>query len=301
MIACIGESLIDTIEGKHLVGGCAFNAAKTAARLGAAVSFFGKVSHDAFGMQILESMINDCVIFDPILCNSEHPTLCSKIVLDENGNAKYVFDYQGTATCEITEQDLTDSFATVSDIDMAFFGSISLLMEPGCDAIVPAIHKIKSRPKMFLDPNIRPSMVRDPDAYRQMILSLAGECDIVKVSEEDLAYLLPGLEQQVAEDRLAGLCEWNLVVTRGEHGSTWYTKDFRVDCPPYHVDTVVDTVGCGDSFAGSIMAYLQKHDLVNSVSELDRDTICNILSYASKVSALNCTKEACDPPFAEEL
>lgn len=301
MIACIGESLIDTLGERHLVGGCPFNVAKAAARLGASVAYFGKVSKDPYGLQILESMINDCVIFDPMLCNSDYPTLCSKAVIDENGNARYVFDYQGTSACEITKQELSDAFSVMTDIDMAFFGSISLLMKPGCDAIVPAIHGIKSRPKMFLDPNVRPSMVSDPDAYRQMILALLGECDIVKASEEDISYLLPGFEMQVAEDRFAGLCEWNLVVTRGERGCTWYTKDFRVDCPAYPVSNVVDTIGCGDTFDGAIMTYLQKHDLVNEIHELDQKTISDILAYAAKASALNCTKEGCNPPFAEEL
>ena len=55
-------------------------------------------------------------------------------------------------------------------------------------------------------------MVRNPDAYRKMILDLAGESDIVKVSDEDLAYLFPGLGSEEAEKKMAGICRSNLIV-----------------------------------------------------------------------------------------
>ena len=54
MIACVGESLIDRIGDKCLMGGCPFNVAVAASRLGAPVTFFGKVSSDNFGLSILE-------------------------------------------------------------------------------------------------------------------------------------------------------------------------------------------------------------------------------------------------------
>ncbi len=301
MIAAVGESLFDIIGERAVAGGCAFNTALAAARLGAAVTYFGKISKDRYGGMLLEKLIDNGVLFDPELCNCEAPTLCSSVVLDDSGKAKYVFDYKGTAACSFTEEELSRSFSNEGDIDMAFFGSISLLMEPGCDAIVPAIHGIESRPKLFLDPNIRPSMVKDPRAFRDMVFSLVGGCDIVKASDEDISFLYPGIPLEEAERRFAGLCEWNLIVTRGSEGSTWYTKFFKVDCPAVKVDAVVDTIGCGDTFNAAVMEYLQSHDLVSEVSDLDKDTIRKILEHASKAAALNCAKEGCDPPFKEEL
>lgn len=301
MIAAVGESLIDRIGDKDVVGGCAFNTALAASRLGAAVTFFGKVSKDQYGSMILEKMIDDGVLFDPELCNAEEPTLCSKVVLDDEGKAKYVFDYKNTAACTFTKAELSKSFANETDIDLVFFVSISLLMEPGCEEIMPAINSIDSRPKYFLDPNIRPSMVIDPEAYRLMIFSLVGGCDIVKASDEDIAFLFPDLPLEEAERRFASLCEWNLVVTRGAKGSTWYTKFFKVDCPAVKVDNLVDTIGCGDTFNAAIMEYLQTNNLIGQISELDKPTVERILEHASKAAALNCTKEGCDPPYRDEL
>lgn len=296
MIACVGESLIDRIGDKTLIGGCPLNVAVAASRLGAPVTFFGKISSDEYGLSILEKMIDDGILFDPQSCNASEPTLCSKATVGEDGKASYTFDYEGTAACSMTEAELSASFANEGDIDLVFFGSISLLMEPFCDAIVPAMRAIQTRPRWFLDPNVRPSMVRDAEAYRKMIISLAGECDIVKVSEEDLSYLLPGLEPSEAEARFLSMCRSNLLITRGENGSTWLTKDIRVDCPAFIAGSVVDTIGCGDTFDGAVIAYLQRNDLIASLEKLGRSDIETMLDYASKAAGLNCLFEGCDPP-----
>ncbi len=296
MIACVGESLIDRIGDKTLIGGCPLNVAVAASRLGAPVTFFGKISSDEYGLSILEKMIDDGILFDPQSCNASEPTLCSKATVGEDGKATYSFDYEGTAACSMTEAELSASFANEGDIDLVFFGSISLLMEPFCDAIVPAMRAIQTRPRWFLDSNVRPSMVRDAEAYRKMIISLAGECDIVKVSEEDLSYLLPGLEPSEAEARFLSMCRSNLLITRGENGSTWLTKDIRVDCPAFIAGSVVDTIGCGDTFDGAVIAYLQRNNLIASLEKLGRSDIETMLDYASKAAGLNCLFEGCDPP-----
>ena len=42
MIGVVGESLIDIVENNELIGGCAFNVAIAASRLGAPVTYFAK-------------------------------------------------------------------------------------------------------------------------------------------------------------------------------------------------------------------------------------------------------------------
>ena len=298
MIACVGESLIDRIGDKCLIGGCPFNVAVAASRLGAPVTFFGKVSSDEFGLSILERMIDDGVLFDPQSCNAEQPTLCSKAVIGEDGKATYSFDYEQTAACSMTEAELSASFANEGDINLVFFGSISLLMEPMASAIVPAMRSISTKPAWFLDPNVRPSMVKNPDAYRKMILDLAAESDIVKVSDEDLDYLFPSLGLDDAEKKMAGICRSNLIVTRGEKGSSWYTKSFRTDCPAFNagIGEIVDTVGCGDTFSGAVIAYLDRNNLIGQLADLSRSDVEAMLDYASRAAGLNCLFEGCNPP-----
>ncbi len=301
MIASVGESLIDFINGENFTGGCAFNAAIAASRLGGAVTFFGKVSSDELGHMILEKMIDNGVLFDPQLCNSDKPTLVGRIKTDEKGIATYSFDYKGTATCDISTAELSRSFDNEGDIDIVLFGSISLIMEPGCNAIWPAIKSIKTKPALVLDPNVRPSLIKDGASYRKWILSLASECDIVKVSEEDMDYLFPDIERSEAERRFVSVCKSNLVVTRGAEGSTWFTKAQRYDCPPVKVDKVADTVGCGDTFAAALLVFIEENDLSKKLGSLDGDNIGKALAFASKASAMNCLKDGCNPPFRSEM
>ena len=302
MIGTIGESLIDIFDGKERIGGCPFNVALAASRMGAPVSFFGKVSADGYGLSILERMIDNGVLFDPQLCNAPEPTLCSRAVLDEEGKATYVFDYKGTAACNLTEDELSKALNVEGDIDMLFIGSISLVMEPGCKAIMPAVRKLEGHPVIFLDPNVRPSMVGDPEAYRKMILDIAGECALVRVSEEDLDFLIPSVPRDEAERRLLQLCGGSLIVTRGAEGSTWYQKgnksadEFRIDMPCCKVDKLVDTIGCGDTFDGAVIAWLERNGMLRRIGGLTEEQVGKMLAYASRASALNCLHEGCEPP-----
>lgn len=317
MIGTIGESLIDILDGKKRIGGCPFNVAVAASRMGAPVSFFGKVSSDGYGLEILERMIDNGVLFDPQLCNAPEPTLCSRAVIDSDGKASYVFDYKGTAACSMTEDELSRALAVEGDIDMLFVGSIALVMEPLCNAIMPAVRKLEDHPVLFLDPNVRPSLVSDPDAYRSMILSLARECNLVRVSDEDLDFLIPDLMRDEAENMMLKLCGGSLIITRGSEGSTWYQKgsncregnngnngnngsksaeDFRVDMPCCKVDDLVDTIGCGDTFDGAVIAWLERNGMIRKIAQLDEQQVRKMLSYASKASAMNCLHEGCEPP-----
>lgn len=301
MIASVGESLIDCINGQNYIGGCAMNVALAAARLGGAVSYFGKISSDELGHMILERMIDDGVIFDPQLCNCKKPTLCSIANTDSDGKATYRFDYKNTAAIDMTKEELSKSFENEGDIDIVFFGSISLLMEPGCNAILPAIRSIATKPKLVFDPNVRPALIKDPDSYRKMVFSIAGECDLVKASDDDVSYLFPGLEADEAQLSFAKLCGCNLVVTKGSSGSSWFSKGQRIDCPAPRVEKVVDTVGCGDTFAAALLVYIQDHNLIEKLDSLDRLDIESALMFASKAAALNCLKAGCNPPFISEM
>ena len=91
MIGTIGESLVDIVNGKERIGGSPYNVALAASRLGAPVTFFGKISADEHGRRLLERMIDNGVLFDPQMCNAPEPTLCSKTVLDKEGKASYEF------------------------------------------------------------------------------------------------------------------------------------------------------------------------------------------------------------------
>ena len=309
VIVCIGESLIDVVDGRDVVGGCPLNVALAASRLGASAALFSKVSSDELGSLILEKLIDNCVVFDPRLCSSPLHTLKGQAVVDGDGKASYSFDWEGSATVSFSEDELKSSFSSMTDIDFVMTGSLGTVLPPGCDVIFPAIETIKPRPVVFYDPNVRPVVISSMKDFRRKMMEYIAQCDIVKVSDDDLG-LVSGVEGgRPLEAELSEFCMSHgvhLLITRGSRGSSWIAPGFSVDVPAAKVDGVVDTIGCGDTFSGAVLFQLQRlkdglciptttppRVCLDSIGE---DEARAMLEFASKAAALNCLVQGCDPP-----
>lgn len=66
-----------------------------------------------------------------------------------------------------------------------------------------------------------------------------------------------------------------VVIKKGEHGSMLVSKDDLFLMPPYPTDNVVDPTGCGDSFAGALMGY------VDAQGKFDASTLRSALARGS--------------------
>ena len=301
MVICVGESLMDVVYKNgavtETVGGCPLNVAITIARLDASVALFTKVSRDSYGNQILEKLINDCVMFEPQLCNSNLPTLCSKAYIDEQGNARYVFDWKQTVASNITAEEISKAFSVMTDIDFVMTGSLILTFPLTRDAIFPAIDTVNPKPVVFYDPNVRPAVIENMDDFKEKLLHFAQKSDIVKVSEDDLKLVFPEISQEEAIKTLQKVCKLHLILTSGEKGATWYAPSFKVSVPAYSEKDLVDTIGCGDVFSGAILAMLQKRKNAGkaSVKDITEEEAKNMLSFATKLASNNCKRKGCDP------
>ena len=304
MIVCVGESLVDVVYKKgsltvaeQSIGGCPLNVALTTARLGASTALFTKVSKDSYGNQILEKLIDNCIMFDPQLCNFEEPTLLSKAILDDNGQAQYIFDWKQTVASKATVAQLSNAFAVMTDIDFIMTGSLMLAFPTTREAVFPAIATIKPRPVIFYDPNVRPAVLENLEDFRAHLLKYAQECEFVKVSEEDLQLAFPDLTIQQVLQELKQHCKLHLIVTRGQKGATWYAPNFEVSVPAATVENLVDTIGCGDVFSGAILAQLQKRkdSGKTSVEDITIQEAQDLLVFAARQASYNCTRQGCDP------
>lgn len=309
MIVCIGESLIDVVDGGNHVGGCPLNVAMAASRLGASVALFSKVSQDSLGRLILETLIDNCIMFDPPMCSSPLYTMKGHAVVDEKGSASYKFDWEGSATVSFTQKELENAFSVMTDIDFVMTGSLGTVLPPGCDEIFPAISTIEPKPVVFYDPNVRPAVIACMEDFRRKMLEYTAKSDIVKVSDDDLALVFGASDASAPLKEFRRFCKdhnVHLVVTRGSNGSTWFAPSFAVDVPAFEVNDVVDTIGCGDTFDGAILMQLQKArdsmDIPSSTSSrvvldsLGPEDVRRMLVFDSRASALNCLEKGCNPP-----
>jgi fructokinase len=129
--------------------------------------------------------------------------------------------------------------------------------------------------------------------------------DVVKVSAEDLAWLLPGRPpEHVAEGWLAK-GPAIVAVTLGPGGVMAVGGAGIVRRPGRRV-AIVETVGAGDSFMSMLLAGLHPRGLLGvdrcaHLGAVDTDTLSAVLDEAVLASAIICTRHGVDPPTVQHL
>ncbi|ADY13741.1 carbohydrate kinase family protein [Sphaerochaeta globosa] len=316
MIGVIGEALVDFIsqkaEGSTVsfdshVGGCGLNAATAASLQGTSVGFMGKLSQDMFGKRILEHLVDNQVLFDPSLCAAPQPSLLAFASLDEQKKATYAFYWEGSAPVTLGKEELLAVLSEHSDLRVVHIGSLALALEPGCHAILAALRQYEPRPIIFLDPNVRPAVIADEKSYKKRIQEAFGLASIVKLSDEDLAYLYPNTDVRAQARKLAKDYSMHVILTLGREGSIWFTPEGGATSMPIVDLPVIDTVGAGDTFSGALLSYLHERDCFGSdgqtplLGELNESLIKDALRWATAASAINCSRRGCDPPTKLEV
>jgi fructokinase len=157
------------------------------------------------------------------------------------------------------------------------------------------------------DPNARPSVTPDRGAVAATVERAAASAHIVKMSDEDLAFLFPGTTPaRLAERLLDGDRPTQLlVVTMGRNGAMAVTRNSRFVIPAVPV-VVVDTVGAGDTFTAALLAGLADAGLLSREAltagvAAEPDLLRDIVGQALAAAALTCTRPGADPPTAGEL
>ena len=306
MILCCGEALIDMLPRTTTLGedayapyagGAIFNTAIALGRLGVPTGFFTGLSDDMMG-DILRRTLAESGVDYSYCATLSRPTTVAFVKL-VNGHATYAFYDEGTAGRMITEAELP---ALGEDCEALHFGAISLIPEP-CGSTYEALLAREHENRVIsLDPNIRPGFIKDKDAHMGRIRRMAGMADIVKFSDEDLAWFgLEGDEDALARHWLHHGAKL-VVVTRGAEGAVGYTADHKVTVPSERV-TVVDTVGAGDTFDAGVLASLKMQNLLTKqqVAKLDENQIAKVLALGAKAAAVTVSRAGANPPWAKEI
>lgn len=295
MIMALGESLVDLIDGRAFLGGGPYNTALAAARLGSDSAYVGRISSDAYGRAILDSLVDEVIFFDPALCNAPERTASSRAERRQGGDVAYSFDFDGTAASKLSVREIQAVFELVADLRYLSIGSVSLALEPSGTSIEEAVMALGPETVVYLDANVRTSVVPDVEAYRRRLERLARRADVARFSTEDINALYPGATEKELFGRL-GLR--NLITTDGAAGACWRTADGVVFQPAFPAE-VRDTVGCGDTFNGAVLHCLERLAYHES-RKIDASQIGLCLRFASLAASENSKREGCDPPRLEE-
>jgi fructokinase len=306
MILCCGEALIDflpcetrngALAFQPFAGGSVFNTAIALGRIGVPVGFFGGLSTDFFGDQLRDALKASRVDYS-LAPLSERYTILAFVKL-AGGQARYSFIDEGSACRMIAVGDLPELEASVAAIHL---GSFPLIAEPSGGTLESLCRREHERRVINFDPNIRPSLVKDRQAYLERIARVAAMADIIKLSDEDLAWITGGADADKFAADVIGRGARIVVMTRGSNGALAFTRDHRCEVPGRPVK-LADTVGAGDTFSAAFLAALwRKRQLFKSeVARLDEQALHDALSFATWAAAITVSRPGADPPWAHEL
>ena len=288
-----GEVLIDILPTGPVVGGGPANTAKALARLGHDVHFIDGISSDAYGQAARTELLSDGVNLDLALA-SDKPTCTATVTLDAAGGASYEFLIDGTATFDFHSSWLPDPYRFQPQV--LHIGTLVTVIEPGASALYDWAMQVAEFAPIVFDPNIRPSVQPDRDLYEAAVEKWAALSAVIKVSDDDLAWLFPEVSIDDVAKRWINDGVFLVVVTRGANGIVGFTEDGRVEVPGVKVD-VVDTVGAGDTVGAIVVEAMIEHGLI----ELRGDRLQEVLSRAAHAAAITCSRQGAQPPYKHEL
>jgi fructokinase len=291
-----GEALYDLVidPGGGLTGhpgGGPFNTARTIGRLRQPVAFLGRLSSDRLGATHERMLADDGVGLGCVVRTAD-PTTLALASLDAIGAASWSFYSAGTAAAGLEPQEALA--ALPPRVAALHVGTLGLVLEPLASALEAVVQRLAGATMVVVDPNIRPQVIDDPEAFRERLERVLRHSDLVKVSEEDLAWLDPGRSPPAAARALLHGGPTAVLLTRGPEGATVITAgaDTAIDPVPTEV---VDTIGAGDAFGGGFLAWWISHGLGRA--ELARDElVVEAARFASVVAARTVARAGASPP-----
>ena len=301
MILSAGESLIDMVpEGasyRPLPGGAVYNTAIALGRMGAASGYLWPISRDSFGQTLLGPLADANV--DTSLCpRSDRLTTLAFVTLT-GGEARYSFYDEGSAGRMLTADDLPEIPKTVTAL---FIGGISLVPDPCGAAIEALVERVRHRIPVMIDPNIRPFFIADADAYRARLERLLAMADLVKLSGDDLEWLMPGLSHEEAAAAILKKGPRAVFQTGGSAGARAHWAGDILSAKAVRVE-VADTIGAGDTFNAGVLAALDQAGVLSrdGLTRLTPENLLAALTLGTRAAAITVSRPGANPPWAHEL
>jgi fructokinase len=293
-----GEVLIDLIpdgSGERVphVGGGPANTAKALARLGHEVYFIDGISSDKYGQMSRQELLDDEVKLDLAL-NSDKPTCLAIVSLNESGGASYEFEIDGTATFDFSASWLPDPSRYKPSV--LHIGTLVTVIQPGADVLYDWAMQVAEFAPIVFDPNVRSVVTNDRDKYLAAVERWVAISSVVKVSDDDMAWLYPGQQYADVAKRWISDGAALVVVTRGADGLVGFTADGSVEVPGVKVE-VADTVGAGDTVGAIVVEAMIEKGILN----LTGDTLKAVLNRAAIAAGITCSRKGAQPPYKHEL
>ncbi|MBR6029396.1 MAG: carbohydrate kinase [Clostridia bacterium] len=296
-VVALGELLIDFApqsvnEAGYPVlsanpGGAPGNFLAALTKYGCKTAMIGKVGDDTFGRLLVRTLREAGIDTRGVVMDPGVFTTLAFVSLDATGNRDFSFARKpGADTCLRSEE--VDE-GLIADARVFHFGTLSLTDEPAASATRKAIELGKKHGLLIsLDPNLRkPLWKREEDATAAIEWSLR-QADIVKISDEEIAWLWDISPEEGAQKLLKEYGVSLVYATLGPKGCHAATRNVTVTVPGPSGIHVVDTTGAGDIFGGSAMSQFLRYCKIPS--DLTKDELTQIVRFACTAASLSTQK-----------
>lgn len=286
IVIALGELLWDLLPSGRQFGGAPGNFAHHAALLGGDVRMVSGVGNDELGYAAIEQLRQSKIDVEHVQISDAFPTGAVDVKLDTDGKASYFF-HQNDAWDHVCWSDTLGELA--EQCEAVCFGTLGQRHSDSRNMIQTFLKSTRPSTLRIFDINLRPPFFDD-----EMVRSSIGLTNVLKLNEEELAYLgklegITGTEMDLARQLIDRYQLRLLALTRGERGGLLMTDSEVSEVAPQQV-TINDTVGAGDSFTAALtVGMLQGLDL----DEIN-DKACRLAEYV-------CSQAGATPPVPYEL
>lgn len=310
-ICAAGELLIDftpcgtSSQGQLLYarnpGGAPANVLAMAAKLGIKARLCAVVGSDNFGTFLIESMLAAGIDTRFISRTARARTTLAFVDLDERNDRSFTFYRKPGADILLTDAGIPDE--AMEGCGVYHFSGVSLTDEPARGAVLRAARRAKEMGLLVsFDPNYRPFLWPQATQARQAFEEGMRCADIIKVSEEEVAFLLGQENAAQGAAELAKQYDALVLASCGARGALTANPSGLLGRAEALPVTVADTTGAGDAFLGTILAALAGKERAALHSMTEQEAV-ELLHLGCMAGSLTASKLGAIPalPEKEEL
>ena len=247
-------------------GGKGANQAVQAARLGATVSFLGKVGDDLFGPAIVESLRAEGIATKHVKTAAGNLTGTAVILVDPSGQNSIITHGGPNGTMNRVDARRAEREIAAADVLLV---TLEVPEEP-----LEELLRIARRRRIRTILNPAPP-VRFPQALLKLVdICLPNESELAALTDMNIRSLA---EVKRAAEALQRLGPKEIVVTRGALGAVVLDKQGMEPIPGRPMKAV-DTSGAGDSFSAAV-----------AVALAEGKSLRDAARWANQVAALSVT------------
>lgn len=296
-VTALGELLVDFTEngisaqGNTLLeanpGGAPCNVLAMLKNLGKKTAFIGKIGNDALGKMLKKTVEDQGICIDNLVEDEEIHTTLAFVHSDKDGDRSFSFYRNPGADLMLQWEEINVDFLVNTKI--FHFGTLSMTEEEIKNVTKKAVQKAKENGVLIsFDPNFRPPLWKDMEDARQQMWYGIGQCDILKISDDEILFLTGTKDIDEGIARIREKSNAKLIcATMGKNGSKVYYKGKTVFGRPFLRKDTIETTGAGDTF----MACVLNTVLEKGLEQLTQESLTEMLLFANAASSIITTRK----------